>query len=93
MSLDLSVSVRVSVCRSLCVMYVVPIIINVSKLLYVRRPTSSPRAVWNPCKIKHYIKIMSPTIIDYLDIAHDDADLRKPILTKEEDKSILVFSC
>ena len=36
---------------------------------------------------------MSSTIIDYLDIAHDDADLRKPILTKEEDKSILVFSC
>ena len=32
-------------------MYVVFIVINVSKLLYVMRPTSSPRAVWNPCKI------------------------------------------
>ena len=30
--------------------YVVFIVINVFKLLYVRRPTSSPRAVWNPCK-------------------------------------------
>ena len=49
-------SVRVSVCMSLCIMYyvymyVVFIVINVCKLLHVRRPTSSPRAVWNPCKI------------------------------------------
>ena len=32
-------------------MYVVFIVINVCKLLHVKRPTSSPRAVWNPCKI------------------------------------------
>ena len=25
--------------------------VNVCKSLHVRRPTSSPRAVWNPCKI------------------------------------------
>ena len=35
---------------------------------------------------------MSPTSNDNLDIAYDDADLRKPILTEEEDNSILVFS-
>ena len=53
------VCVRVSVCLSLCLsvfmyyvyMYVVFIVINVCKLLHVRRPTSSPRDVWNPCKI------------------------------------------
>ena len=54
-------SVYVSLCLSVCVclyvfmyyvyMYVVFIVINVCKLLHVRRPTSSPRAVWNPCKI------------------------------------------
>ena len=41
-------------CLSVChyvYMYVVFIVINVCKLLHVRRPTSSPRAVWNPCKI------------------------------------------
>ena len=35
---------------------------------------------------------MSPTIIYHIDIAHDDSDLRKPILTEEEDNSILIFS-
>ena len=35
-------------------MYVFFIVINVYKLLHVRRPTSSPRAVWNPCKIKKH---------------------------------------
>ena len=38
-------------------MYVVFIVINVCKLLHVRRPTSSPRAVWNPCKINIALKI------------------------------------
>ena len=48
-----------SVCVSVCLyvimyyvyMYVVFIVINVCKLLHVRRPHSSLRAVWNPCKI------------------------------------------
>ena len=38
-------------------MYIVFIVINVCKLLHVRRPTSSPRAVWNPCKINKALKI------------------------------------
>ena len=53
------ICVCISVCASVCLyvimyyeyMYVVFIVINVCKLLHVRRPTSSPRAVWNPCKI------------------------------------------
>ena len=48
-------SVRASVCLYVIMyyvyMYVVFIVINVCKLLHVKRPTSSPRAVWNPCKI------------------------------------------
>ena len=40
-----------SICHYVLCMYVVFIVINVCKLLHVRRPTSSPRAVWNPCKI------------------------------------------
>ena len=51
--------VCMSVCASVCLyvsmyyvyMYIVFIVINVCKLFHVRRPTSSPRAVWNPCKI------------------------------------------
>ena len=53
--MSLSLSVCVCVCLYVCMyyvyMYVAFIVINVSKLLRVRRPTSSPRAVWNPCKI------------------------------------------
>ena len=57
--LSMCLCVCMSVCASVCLyvimyyvyMYVVFIVINVCKLLYVRRPTSSPRAVWNPCKI------------------------------------------
>ena len=55
MSLCVCMSVRASVCLYVIMyyvyMYVVFIVINVCKLLHVRRPTSSPRAVWNPCKI------------------------------------------
>ena len=55
MCLCVCMSVRVSVCLYVIMyyvyMYVVFIVINVCKLLHVRRPTSSPRAVWNPCKI------------------------------------------
>ena len=69
----LCVCVCVSVCLSVCLcvsvfvclyvfmyyvyMYVVLIVINVCKLSHVWRPTSSPRAVWNPCKIKKSIKL------------------------------------
>ena len=57
--LSMCLCVCMSVCASVCLyvimyyvyMYVVFIVINVCKLLHVRRPTSSPRAVWNPCKI------------------------------------------
>ena len=57
--LSICICVCMSVCASVCLyvimyyvyMYVVFIVINVCKLLHVRRPTSSPRAVWNPCKI------------------------------------------
>ena len=57
--LSMCLCVCLSVCASVCLyvfmyyvyMYVVFIVINVCKLLHVRRPTSSPRAVWNPCKI------------------------------------------
>ena len=57
--LSMCICVCISVCASVClyvIMYyvymnVVFIVINVCKLLHVRRPTSSPRAVWNPCKI------------------------------------------
>ena len=49
-SVFVCLSVRVSVCLYVY-MYVVFIVINVSRLLHVSRPTSSPRAVWNPCKI------------------------------------------
>ena len=60
--LSIRLSVYVSLCLSVCLceclfvclyvyMHVVYIVINVCKLLHVRRPTSSPRAVWNPCKI------------------------------------------
>ena len=59
--LSMCLSVYVSLCLSVCLceclsvclyvyMYVVFIVINVCKLLHVRRPTSRPRAVWNPCK-------------------------------------------
>ena len=55
MCLCVCMSVRASVCLYVIMyyvyMYVVFIVINVCKLLHVRRPTSSPRAVWNPCKI------------------------------------------
>ena len=59
MCLSVYVSLCLYVCASVCLyvfmyyvyMYVVFIVINVCKLLHVRRPTSSPRAVWNPCKI------------------------------------------
>ena len=58
-SLSMCLCDCMSVCASVCLyvimyyvyMYVVFIVINVCKLLHVRRPTSSPRAVWNPCKI------------------------------------------
>ena len=40
-----------SVFMSYVYKYVVLIVINVCKLLHVKRPTSSPMAVWNPCKI------------------------------------------
>ena len=58
-SLSMCLCDCMSVCASVCLyvimyyvyMYVVFIVINVFKLLHVRRPTSSPRAVWNPCKI------------------------------------------
>ena len=52
-SVFVCLSVRVSVCMSMyyVYMYVVFIVINVCKLLHVRRPTSSPRAFWNTCKI------------------------------------------
>ena len=57
--LSMCLCVCMSVCASACLyvimyyvyMHVVFIVINVCKLLHVRRPTSSPRAVWNPCKI------------------------------------------
>ena len=57
--LSMCLCVCMSVCASVCLyvimyyvyMYVVFIVINVCNLLYVRRPTSSPRAVWNPYKI------------------------------------------
>ena len=57
--LSMCLCVCMSVCVSVCLyvimyyvyMYIVFIVINVCKLLHVRRPTSSPRAVWNPCKI------------------------------------------
>ena len=57
--LSMCLCVCMSVCARVCLyvimyyvyMYVVFIVINVCKLLHVRRPTSSPRAVWNPCKI------------------------------------------
>ena len=57
--LSMCLCVCLSVCESVCLygfmyyvyIYVVFIVINVCKLLHVRRPTSSPRAVWNPCKI------------------------------------------
>ena len=57
--LSMCLCVCMSVCASVCLyvimyyeyMYVVFIVIKVCKLLHVRRPTSSPRAVWNPCKI------------------------------------------
>ena len=56
--LSMCVCVCLCVCLSVClmyyvykIMYVVFIVINVCKLLYVSRPASSPRAVWNPCKI------------------------------------------
>ena len=55
MCLCVCMSVRASVCLYVIMyyvyMYVVFIVINVCKLLHVRRPTSSPRAVWNHCKI------------------------------------------
>ena len=59
--LSMCLCVCMSVCASVCLyvimyyvyMYVVFIVINVCKLLHVRRPTSSPRAVWNPCKINN----------------------------------------
>ena len=59
--LSMCLCVCMSVCASVCLyvimyyvyMHVVIIVINGCKLLHVRRPTSSPRAVWNPCKIKH----------------------------------------
>ena len=55
MCLCVCMSVRASVCLYVIMyyiyMHVVFIVINVCKLLLVRRPTSSPRAVWNPCKI------------------------------------------
>ena len=55
---------KCQMCASVCLyvfmyyvyMYVVFIVINVCKLLHVRRPTSSPRAVWNPCKINKALK-------------------------------------
>ena len=53
--LCVSVFVCLCVCLSVCLyvyMCVVFIIINDCKLLHVRRPTSSLRAVWNPCNIK-----------------------------------------
>ena len=58
-SLSMCLCDCMSVCASVCLyvimyyvyMYVDFIVINVCKLLHVRRPTSSPRAVWNPCKI------------------------------------------
>ena len=57
--------VSVFVCASVCLyvfmyyvyMQVVFIVINVCKLLHVRKPTSSPRAVWNPCKLKKSIEL------------------------------------
>ena len=64
MCLSVYVSLCLSVCASVCLyvfiyyvyIYVVFIVINVCKLLHVRRPTSSPRAVWNPCKINKALK-------------------------------------
>ena len=59
MCLPVYATLCLSVCACVCLYifvyyvytYVVFIVINVSKLLYVSRPTSSTRAVWNPCKI------------------------------------------
>ena len=67
--LSMCLCVCMSVCVSVCLyvimyyvyMYVVFIVINVCKLLHVRRPTSSPRAVWNPCKINKALNIYSDT--------------------------------
>ena len=66
MCLSVYVSLCMSVCASVCLyvfmyyvyMYVVFIVINVCKLLHVRRPTSSPRVVWNPCKINKALNYM-----------------------------------
>ena len=57
--LSMCLCVCMSVCASVCLyvimyyvyMHVIFIVINVCKVLHVRRPTSSPRAVLNPCKI------------------------------------------
>ena len=64
--LSMCLCVCMSVCATVCLyvimyyvyMYVVFIVINVCKLFHVRRPTSSPRAVWNPCKINKALKIL-----------------------------------
>ena len=66
--LSMCLCVCMSVCASVCLyvimyyvyMYVVFIVINVCKLLHVRRPTSSPRAVWNPCKINKALNYLAP---------------------------------
>ena len=60
--LSMCLSVCLSVCASVCWcvfvyyvhLYVVFIVINVCKLLHVRKQTSSPRAVWNLCKINKH---------------------------------------
>ena len=64
-----SVFVCLCVCLSVCLyvnvdMYVVFIVINVSKLLHVRRQASSPRAVWNPCKINKALNQIFEAYID-----------------------------
>ena len=81
MCLSVYVSLCLSVCVSICLyvflyyvyMYVAFIVINVCKLLHVRRLTSSPRAVWNPCKLNKALKTYTRAILHYM----QDNDAKK----------------